>query len=274
MKNACPLWLGTYLVRLGYMQILLGSYETVIKINSKATNIEYIQHFISSCFTDVVIENNYILIPELIGNYHHRTFLLKWLYTLYAKKTNNYVPELKKVLIDRQYKAIKIVFKTKILYKITYKIVKNETILININPKNDKVVATLKDHFKIQSTALSTPLHVEIDTKSRRELLEYLIYSDDTISVPHIHIFDKKKMEEFLENKRAEETQKSFISEAYFVLGLTPNDDKKIIKKHYRLLAKKYHPDMADSKDDETIALCTKKFQNIQRAYEVLKKAI
>jgi len=256
------------------MQILLGNYETVIKINSKATNIEFIQHFISSYFANVVFENNYILIPEFAGNYHYRTFLLKWLYTLYAKKTNNYIPELKKVLIDRQYKAIKIVFKTKILYKITYKIVKNETILININPKNDKITATLKDYFKIQSTTLSTPLHVKIDTKNTRELFEYLIHSDDIITIPHMHIFDKKKIEKFLENNRVKETQESFINEAYFVLGLTPNDDKEIVKKHYRLLARKYHPDMADSKDDKTIALCTKKFQNIQRAYEVLKKAI
>ena len=49
----------------------------------------------------------------------------------------------------------------------------------------------------------------------------------------------------------------------YDVLGIDRNADEKTIKKAYRKLAKKYHPDMGG--DTET-------FQQIMEYYEMLKK--
>ena len=53
----------------------------------------------------------------------------------------------------------------------------------------------------------------------------------------------------------------------YKVLGLKKNSNEKEIKKAYRKLALKYHPDKNRGKKEK---LATKKFQEVSTAYEVL----
>ena len=50
----------------------------------------------------------------------------------------------------------------------------------------------------------------------------------------------------------------------YEVLGVDKNADEKEIKKAYRKLAMKYHPDVSDDEDS------TEKFKEISEAYAVL----
>lgn len=69
--------------------------------------------------------------------------------------------------------------------------------------------------------------------------------------------------------------QKRFgIQNAYDVLGVSPQDDMESIKKKYRALVKKYHPDilMGQGKDQSIIDAATAKLQEINEAYETIKK--
>lgn len=50
----------------------------------------------------------------------------------------------------------------------------------------------------------------------------------------------------------------------YDILGVKPDDDKQTIKKAYRRLARKYHPDVSSEHDAE------KRFKEVSEAYEVL----
>jgi len=52
----------------------------------------------------------------------------------------------------------------------------------------------------------------------------------------------------------------------YTILGVTKNSTDKDIKKAYRDLAKKYHPDVCKNKE------CEEKFKKINTAYEILKE--
>ena len=54
----------------------------------------------------------------------------------------------------------------------------------------------------------------------------------------------------------------------YKILELKRNANEKDIKKSYRKLALKWHPDKHSSEDDKTKA--QKKFQEVAEAYEVL----
>ena len=69
-------------------------------------------------------------------------------------------------------------------------------------------------------------------------------------------------------------TVHSSIDEAYKILGVSPTDDLKAIKKKYRALVKKYHPDIiqAQGADEHYIQDATRKIQEINDAYEVIKK--
>lgn len=67
---------------------------------------------------------------------------------------------------------------------------------------------------------------------------------------------------------------KENIEDAYKLLGVSRDDDMNTIKKAYRTLVRKYHPDIIKSqdKDDKYLQEATQKTQEINRAYEMIKK--
>ncbi len=66
----------------------------------------------------------------------------------------------------------------------------------------------------------------------------------------------------------------SSVSDAYETLGASRDDDMNTIKKKYRALVKKYHPDIMKAKgaSEEYIKDATQKVQKINTAYEMVKK--
>jgi len=256
------------------MQILLGANETIVKINSKTIKIDYIQHFINTHFLTRTITNNFIYIPQSSEDLHHRAFLLKWLYTLYMKKTNNFVPNLKETLIRRQTKPIKIILQEKIIHKIRYKIIDEEIIHIEIQPQNNQIEYKIKKYLGTKITIMPSYLSIVLDTKAKERFKEF-IYAKNIIDIPHLHIFHSVKMEEFLSGEKPpERVVIDFATQAHKILGSTPFEDKKTIKKRYKKLAMQYHPDKVSTEDENTITLYTKKFQIILDAYNTLQKHI
>ncbi|MDF1876623.1 TerB family tellurite resistance protein [Sulfurimonas sp. SAG-AH-194-L11] len=69
-------------------------------------------------------------------------------------------------------------------------------------------------------------------------------------------------------------TPKANIEDAYKVLGVSKDDDMKVIKKAYRKLVRQYHPDIIASqgKDEAYMQEATKKTQEINQAYEMIQE--
>ncbi len=63
------------------------------------------------------------------------------------------------------------------------------------------------------------------------------------------------------------------LSAAYKTLGLTSSATDDEVKKAYRKLSLQYHPDRVQNKGDEYVAFATRRFTEIQNAYDVIKKA-
>ncbi len=58
----------------------------------------------------------------------------------------------------------------------------------------------------------------------------------------------------------------------YEILGVSPGADPETVKKAYRHMAAKYHPDKVSHLGEEFQQLAKEKFQEIQWAYEVLSR--
>ena len=66
-----------------------------------------------------------------------------------------------------------------------------------------------------------------------------------------------------------------FIQEtdrAYKILEISSNATNHEVKKAYREMVKKYHPDKLRSKDPALIKGAKEKFQEVQKAYELIQK--
>ena len=72
------------------------------------------------------------------------------------------------------------------------------------------------------------------------------------------------------EGKAAENAREKLDGDPYEVLGLARGASPDEIKRAYRELANKYHPDKVSHLGDEFKALAHKKFKEIQAAYEAL----
>jgi len=256
------------------MQILLGAHETVIKINSSSISIDYIQHFISTHFLDRTISDNTILIPKSTDNYYHRIFLLKWLYTLYANKTKNRLPALKESLITRQHKAIKILLPKKIIHLIKYIIINKTTVHVQIVPANNNIAYKIKTYLQTKITILPNYLSINIEKQEEKDLFNKFIKTKNIIGIPHKHIYNSNEMEKFLNFKQEEKyiDKVSPLENAYLVLGMSSKDNATAIKKRYKILAKKFHPDVVLFKNKNNVDEYTKKFQDILQAYETILK--
>ena len=68
---------------------------------------------------------------------------------------------------------------------------------------------------------------------------------------------------------------KASIDDAYAVLGVSKDDDMKVIKKAYKKLVRQYHPDIIASqgKSDEYMQEATAKTQEINQAYEMIEES-
>ena len=60
--------------------------------------------------------------------------------------------------------------------------------------------------------------------------------------------------------------------EAYRIMGVSPSATKQQLKKAYRTLAKKHHPDKFAGESEEIIKKAEEKFQELKEAYDVIKQ--
>ena len=262
------------------MQILLGLNETIVKINSHSQRIDYIQHFINTHFLNRSIQNNIIYIPKSKDDSSSRAFLLKWLYTLYVKKTKNNLPQLKELLVTRQHKAIKIILQEKVIHRIVYSVLDKQRVKVEILPLNNQLTRSIQTYLQVKMQYFKTHMIIYIHEEKEKILLKKLLCTKSLINIPHEHIYSKKAIENFLKEKEEEtKTQERHISlhrnsleDAHFILGSFPQDNVKILKKRYKKLAKVFHPDKIHNQDESSRLLYTKKFQNISNAYNLLLK--
>ena len=91
-------------------------------------------------------------------------------------------------------------------------------------------------------------------------------------------LIGKKSQQKYRQENRRKYTYTSkkavYIPEYYRILECTPDDDDAVIKKKYRAMVRKYHPDFTESQTTDTIskAQLLQKMQEINLAYEKIKK--
>ncbi|AJC93809.1 molecular chaperone DjiA [Campylobacter volucris] len=104
-------------------------------------------------------------------------------------------------------------------------------------------------------------------TPKKQEILEQIAKAFDIAKAELISFIQN------LSNLKSSKKEMS-LDEAFGILELSNTADLNAVKKQYRLLAKKYHPDIlnANNVSEEEIKQGVEKFQKINKAYEKIKK--
>lgn len=164
-------------------------------------------------------------------------------------------------------------------------------------PQPDKVKGFLKEIFSeekqrprnVDSVVSQLYVLIHNDRAKRQMMMSFLIniaFIDGKVTSAEENLltkiaaflhFSSNEFEGMMDQFRSGfsgTTVHSSIDEAYKLLGASPSDDLKTIKKKYRDLVKKYHPDIiqAQGADEHYIQDATQKVQKINDAYEVIKK--
>jgi len=131
---------------------------------------------------------------------------------------------------------------------------------------------------EIDLVAVCNQISMHMDEAARLQLLHYLIalaYADNELDNKEYHLLRKisgmLKISDtdFNSIKAMFETNNE---QAYNILEVDSNTDNDTIKKAYRQLAFKYHPDKVAHLGDTYTKGAKEKFQKINEAYEKIKK--
>ena len=117
-----------------------------------------------------------------------------------------------------------------------------------------------------------------MDYSSRLQLLHYLFgiaNADGAISSQELNVVNLISDYMGVTNSDFASVKAMFIKEtnnAYKILGIEPTATDEEVKKAYREMAKKNHPDLVSNLGEEVRQAAEKKFQEINAAYETIKK--
>lgn len=116
------------------------------------------------------------------------------------------------------------------------------------------------------------------DYATRLQVLHFLYgvaNADGHISRLELYKINEIARELRIKNVDVESIKAMFIKStdsSYKILEVSPKASNDEIKKSYRLMVKKYHPDKIKTKDSALLKGAAEKFRQVQEAYELLKK--
>ena len=117
-----------------------------------------------------------------------------------------------------------------------------------------------------------------MDYSSRLQLLHYLFGiadADGRVAPEELSVINTISDYMGITNSDFQSVKAMFIKEtdsAYKILGIEPSATDEEVKKAYREMAKKNHPDLVSNLGEEVREAAEKKFQEINAAYEAIKK--
>ena len=252
------------------MQVLLKKDITIFYIDY--CYMKFIYYFIKNNFKNRVLRKESITLFNLqIESDFHREVLIKWLYNLYKRKEKSKKSLLESKLLKRS-KAVKIIFSEPTCISIIWKIIDEKYISFRLSSKSEKILKDMKYYLKTEINRLSEEEFILKITKDKKRVLESLLNNKNFTNITHKQRYNTRDMKNFLKNDGAKDEP---YSKAYAILNLKEfTTDVKLIKKQYRLLAITCHPDLQNSSCPKTQLAYTKKFQEINSAYQTIIQSL
>lgn len=141
-----------------------------------------------------------------------------------------------------------------------------------------QVLKRFLDSGDIPLNQICNDIKLRMQPAVRAQLLHYLFgiaKADGDVSIPEINVIENIARMLQVSHSEFESIKNMFyrnIDSDYKVLGVEADATNEEIKKAYRKMAIKFHPDKVSQMGEEYQKGAKEKFQKIQEAYEAIKK--
>lgn len=130
----------------------------------------------------------------------------------------------------------------------------------------------------ISTREICQQIQLYMDHSSRLQLLHYLFgvtKADGHVSENEVELIEKIAGYLYINERDYQSIKAMFynpVDSAYKILEIDKSVSNDEVKKAYRKMAKKYHPDKVQHLGEEHVKGANEKFQQVQKAYEQLQK--
>jgi len=255
------------------MKLSINRDAIVFNISQEHIHYKTLEHFIRRNFSTVLRTENSMTVLHSIKEQTKRNYMLKWIKNIVKNSTTIHKLE----MYDNF--PIKIEYKTNYVpvhyLNITIRLLQNRRLLFIFEEENKKIINKFIDFFSDANAKViyqGKAVLIEITTQANLHKLKQIL-SLRTIQNSSVQfVYTKSQMHQFLKNLTEKNDTQKILMESYTLLGTTKNSDMTQIKKNYKQLLKKYHPDRVFAKNQNSVNLYTQKFQQVQNAYDTIQK--
>lgn len=210
------------------------------------------------------------------GNADGRRVSPEDLFQYYQQRSTRYdVPTMLMALSAAVMKADGKVLKAELNYVKTFF---NQQFGPQFSSQHLQVLKRFLDSGNIPLEQICQDIRLRMQPEVRVQLLHYLFgiaKADGDVSVSEMRVIEHISRMLHVGSQEFESVRNMFyrdIDSDYKVLGVDPSATDEEIKKAYRKMAIKFHPDKVSQMGEEFQKGAKEKFQKVQEAYEAIKK--
>jgi len=254
------------------VQVLLAVEHTIFKIDDTVDNYKnFINFIIKNCNLKNIKENQFF-IPRSLVHTESRKELMKRLYTFYKRNSKNFNENLKFELLKRIDKPIHIHFLSKgnIKVSISATFYEDHICQLLIDSKQKYLKEYILEYFGNTITHKNSIFHLyelKLLTIEDKYKIKVFLQKNEIAGVSVSMIFNIRALNSFLLSSDCIPIQMD-LENACHLLQVSKSDSLEKVKKHYRKLAKVYHPDLSSLENN----VSTEKFQSLSNAFDIIKK--
>jgi len=267
------------------MQISYSHEMIAITIQEDAKTFYFLQNLTKKNFTKKIGKKNKIIVFKQNDESVQRRYFLKLVSKIYKRKNHNSKKEELEKIKNSTNKSIKLTLlkSNQILQNIDINmhIEDNYVAVFNFDVNYSILITYIKNYFKdhlvsyrsktktmtIYPNGEKTIFLLERLLKKKELLGNYIFFHYDLLEYDNY----KNTLEKKKNIKRRLYALFSLLEEYYNVLGCCSNDTFEEVRQKYLKLVKQYHPDRLDLQDSSLAIQYTKKFHDIQYAYNIIK---
>jgi len=255
------------------MRLSINRDAIVFSISQEHIHYRTLEHFVRRNFSKVLRTNSSMTVLHSIQEQTKRNYMLKWIKNLV--KNNSTINKLEMydnfpIKIEHKQNYVPVHY-----LNISIRLLQNRRLLFIFEEENKKIIKKFLHFFsdsKAKVIYQGKAILIEITTQSTLNKLKQILAVRTIENSAVQFVYTKSKMHQFLQSLKEKDNTQKILMESYNLLGSTKNSDMGQIKRNYKQLLKKYHPDRVFAENPNSVNLYTQKFQQVQNAYDTIQK--